>query len=65
MCIRDRSKWVARVGSDHVFTYDGEPAIRGISQLTGATGVSVDDAIPGKGPSLIQSRDKTELYIDL
>lgn len=60
-----QSKWVARVGSDHVFTYDGEPAIRGISQLTGATGVSVDDAIPGKGPSLIQSRDKTELYIDL
>lgn len=60
-----QAKWVARVGSDHVFTYDGDPPVRGISELTGATGVSVDTAIPDKGPSVIQSRDKTEIYIEL
>ncbi|MFC6298226.1 membrane-targeted effector domain-containing toxin [Pseudomonas spelaei] len=60
-----QAKWIARVGSDHVFTYDGEPPIRGISNLTGATGVSVDDAVPNRGTSVIQSPDKTELYIDL
>ncbi|WP_256219510.1 membrane-targeted effector domain-containing toxin [Pseudomonas sp. PAMC 26793] len=60
-----QAKWVARVGSDHVFTYDGEPPVRGISELTGATGVCLDTAIPDKGPSVIQSRDKTEIYIEL
>lgn len=63
--VNPQEKWIARVGSDHVFTYDGEPPIRGISQLTGATGVSIDAAAPNKGTSVIQSRDKTELYIDL
>lgn len=60
-----QAKWVARVGSEHVFTYDGEPPVRGLSQLTGATGISVDDAAPNKATSVIQSRDKTELYMDL
>ncbi|WP_256348388.1 membrane-targeted effector domain-containing toxin [Pseudomonas reactans] len=63
--VNPQGKWVARVGSDHVFTYDGEPPIRGISQLTGATGVSIDTAVPNKGTSVIQSRDKTELYIEM
>ena len=58
------AKWIARVGSDHVFNYDGEPPLRGISELTGATGISVDDAPANKGTSVIQSRDKTELYVD-
>ncbi|WP_256346372.1 MULTISPECIES: membrane-targeted effector domain-containing toxin [unclassified Pseudomonas] len=60
-----QAKWVARVGSDHVFTYDGEPPVRGISELTGSTGVSVDTAPPNKGPSVIQSRDNTEIYMEL
>ncbi|NVZ71481.1 type III effector protein, HopAC1 family [Pseudomonas costantinii] len=60
-----QAKWVARVGSDHVSSYDGEPPIRGISELTGATGVSVDNAAPNTGTSIIQSRDNTELFIDL
>ncbi|PRA22526.1 hypothetical protein CQZ99_23820 [Pseudomonas poae] len=58
-------KWVARVGSDHVFSHDGDPPIRGISELTGATGVSVDDAPAGKGTSVVQSRDRTMLFIDM
>lgn len=58
-------KWIARVGSDHVFSYDGEPPVRGLSELTGATGVSVDDAPANKGTSVTQSRDKTEVFIDL
>lgn len=60
-----QEKWVARVGTEHVFTYDGEPPIRGISQLTGATGVSIDNALPNEKTSVIQSPDKTELYIDM
>ncbi|MGZ0716873.1 membrane-targeted effector domain-containing toxin [Pseudomonas palleroniana] len=62
--IHPQGKWVARVGSEHVFNY-GEPPIRGISELTGATGVSIDEAAPNKGTSVIQSRDKTEIFIDL
>ncbi|WP_256659350.1 membrane-targeted effector domain-containing toxin [Pseudomonas sp. KBW05] len=58
-------KWVARVGSDHVFTYDGEPPVRGISELTGATGVSIDNAPSNTPTSITQSRDKTAIYIDL
>lgn len=60
-----QGKWVARVGSDHVSSYDAEPPIRGISELTGATGVSLDEAAPNQGTSVIQSRDKTEVFIDL
>ncbi|WP_343039657.1 hypothetical protein [Pseudomonas karstica] len=60
-----QAKWVARVGSDHVFSYDGEPPVRGISELTGATGVSVDEAPANKGTSVTQSPDKTELFIDM
>ncbi|MGY2401617.1 dermonecrotic toxin domain-containing protein [Pseudomonas sp. SDO5271_S396] len=60
-----QGKWVARVGSDHVFNYDNEPPVRGMSQLTGATGVSIDEAPPTKETAVTQSRDKTELYIDL
>lgn len=60
--INPQGKWIARVGSDHVFTYDAEPPVRGISQLTGATGITVDNA---PATSVIQSPDKTEIYIDL
>ncbi|MEO8491127.1 membrane-targeted effector domain-containing toxin [Pseudomonas sp.] len=63
--VNPQEKWVARVGNAHVFNYDGTPTIRGLSQLTGATGVSTDDALPNKGMSVIQSRDKTELFIEL
>lgn len=63
--LNPEEKWVARVGSAHVFNYEGPPTIRGISQLTGATGVSIDDVLPNAPTSVIQSRDKTELYIDL
>lgn len=58
------AKWVARVGSAHVFTYD-DPSVRGISELTGATGVSVDDAPSNQATSVTQSRDGTEFYIAL
>lgn len=60
-----KGKWVARVGSDHVSSYDAEPPIRGLSELTGATGVSLDEAAPNQGTSVTQSRDKTEIFIDL
>lgn len=60
-----QGKWIARVGSDHVSTYDGEPPIRGISEFTGATGVMVDDAPQHQGSIVTQSRDRTELFIDL
>ncbi|MDN5595656.1 MAG: hypothetical protein L0G75_02220 [Pseudomonas sp.] len=58
-------KWVARVGDEHVFTYDGEPPVRGVSQLTGATGVSVEQAPANTPASVTQSRDKTEIYIEM
>ena len=60
-----QGKWVARVGSEHVSTYDAEPPIRGISELTGATGISLDEAAPNKETSVIQSLDKTEIFIDM
>ena len=63
--LRPGEKWVARVGSEHVFSYDGDPPIRGISQLTGATGITVDEAAAGVPTSVIQSLDKTELYVEL
>ncbi|WP_259741052.1 membrane-targeted effector domain-containing toxin [Pseudomonas poae] len=58
-------KWIARVGSDHVVTYDSHPPIRGVPELTGSTGITVDEAVANKGTSIIQSRDKTEVYIDM
>ncbi|WP_294738563.1 membrane-targeted effector domain-containing toxin [uncultured Pseudomonas sp.] len=63
--MRPEEKWVARVGSDHVFAYDREPPVRGIAELTGATGVSVDETAGKTGFTVTQSRDKTQIYIDM
>ena len=60
-----QGKWIARVGSDHVFPYDAEPPVRGISQLTGATGVLIDDVPVHRSPSVLQSPDMTEIFIEL
>lgn len=58
-------KWVARVGAAHVFAYDDTPPILGLSELTGATGVELEDAAPNKETSIIQPPRRTQLFIDL
>jgi hypothetical protein len=63
--LNPEGKWIARVGTEHVFTYDAQPRIRGIAELTGATGVSVDETPANRDTAVIQSRNKTEIYIDL
>ncbi|KRP59579.1 type III effector protein, HopAC1 family [Pseudomonas trivialis] len=60
-----QQKWIVRVGSDHVFTYEASRPIRGISELTGATGVLVDDAPVNTETSVIQPPNMTDLFIDL
>ncbi|WP_343078172.1 membrane-targeted effector domain-containing toxin [Pseudomonas sp.] len=57
-----RTKWIARVGSYHVFKYKD---VQGLDTLTGATGVTVDNAPANVSTSVVQSRDKTQIYIDL
>jgi len=57
-----QTKWIARVGSYHVFKYKD---VQGLDTLTGATGVTVDNAPANVSTSVVQSRDKTQIYIDL